>query len=430
MARRFPFLPAAAVVALALGLLIAGVYVSKASDDPFRLPKELAFRTEAILLLLIGVFIVTRRRGSWGELVRGIAPAEWGVCLAIALWTAITTFTSQNRPLSEESIVTVLAAIVIFLATRRLAPHLPLLAFELALIPVIINAVIALLQEYRIWNPFTFPAEALGHQRTTGLIGNPNDVGSYIVGPAVATVIAAFVVRGWRRWIYVALLPVEVAGMIATGTRTALVAFVAGVVVFVLLRPLRQALVAAAILTVVIVFATRPSTLLGQLIGDFIDAAQHRQYNVVFSERLVPFLSAVDMARNHPLAGVGPGCFKYEFMDARFAIEEHYPKQWTRGWPQNFGETHNDHLQVMAETGLPGYALFVAAVLLVAIRWRRPPADAPQTPERIFAHTLRAPLAVTFFVLALAQFPLQIAAPRLMFLTLAGLATGWDPSDA
>ena len=430
MARRSPFLPTAAVVTLALGLLIIGVYVSKASNDPFRLPKELAFRTEAILLLLIGVFVATQKRGTWGEVVRGIAPAEWAVCIAIALWTALTTYTSQNRPLSEESIVTVLAAIVIFLATRRIAPHLPMLAFELSLIPVIVNAVLAVLQEYRIWNPFTFPADAIGHQQTTALIGNPNDVGAYLVAPAVATAIAAVVVHGWRRWIYVALLPVEVAGLVASGTRTALIAFVAGLIAFVLIRPLRQALIAAAVLVAVVAFATRPSTLLGQTIGTLIDAAQHRQYDVVFSERLVPFLSAADMARSHPVAGVGPGCFKYEFMDERFAIESKYPKKWTAGWPQNFGETHNDHLQVAAETGLPGYALFLAAVLILAIRWRRPQAGAPDTPQRVFAHALRAPLAVTFFVLCLAQFPLQIAAPRLMFLTLAGLATGWDAADA
>ena len=430
MARRYPFLPTAVVIALALGLLIISVYVSKASDDPFRLPKELAFRTEAILLLLLGVFFATERGRSWGDLLRGIPPAVWGLCIAIALWTAITTYTSQNRPLSEESLVTVFAAIVIFLATRRLAPHLPLLAFDLCLIPVVINAVMTVLQEYHIWNPFLFPPDVTGHTQTTALLGNPNDVGAFIVGPAVATVVAATAVRGWRRWTYIAIMPVILAGLIATGTRTALIAFTAGVIAFVLIRPWRQALAAAAILLIVLGVALRPSTRVGQALRELVVAARQRQYNVLFSERLVPFLTAFEMARQHPAVGVGPGCFKYEFMDERLAVDQRYPPAWTRGWRENYGETHNDHLQVTAETGLPGYALFLASAVIVAIRPRRTPDDTPDPPERVFGHGLRIPLVVTFLVLCAAQFPLQIAAPRLMFLTLAALATGWDPRNA
>ena len=46
------------------------------------------------------------------------------------------------------------------------------------------------------------------------------------------------------------------------------------------------------------------------------------------------------------------------------------------------------------------------------------------------AHAIRAPLAATFFVIAIAQFPLQLAAPRLMFLTLGAIAISWDKPDA
>jgi O-antigen ligase len=147
---------------------------------------------------------------------------------------------------------------------------------------------------------------------------------------------------------------------------------------------------------------------------------------VLFSERLPPFLSALDMFRSHPLLGVGPGTFKYHFMDARMEIDKHYPASWTRGWPMNFGETHNDHLQTAAESGLPGYLLFLAAIGVIGLsaRRKRTAAAAPATAR--FAHAFRAPLAVTFFVLCLAQFPLQIAAPRLMILTLAALSLGWE----
>ena len=60
------------------------------------------------------------------------------------------------------------------------------------------------------------------------------------------------------------------------------------------------------------------------------------------------------------------------------------------------------------------YALFLAAIAVCAGRRR---------------HTLRWPLAAVLFVLTLAQFPLELAAPRLMLITLAALCMTWDRND-
>ena len=98
----------------------------------------------------------------------------------------------------------------------------------------------------------------------------------------------------------------------------------------------------------------------------------------------------------------------------------------------NFGETHNDHLQVAAETGLPGYALLAGAIALprdsgrggaattrhrgrasrrsatpFARRWRRRSSSSPSRSSRC-----------------------RLAAPRLMFLTLGAIAISWDRPDA
>ena len=75
--------------------------------------------------------------------------------------------------------------------------------------------------------------------------------------------------------------------------------------------------------------------------------------------------------------------------------------------------------------------LFVATIALLAIPSRRSNGNAAvRTAEQTVGRAVRAPLAATFFVLALAQFPLQIAAPRLMYLTLGALAISWDHDDA
>jgi O-antigen ligase len=163
-------------------------------------------------------------------------------------------------------------------------------------------------------------------------------------------------------------------------------------------------------------------------LSTLFDAAKSRSYAVLFSSRVVPFLAAADMVRSRPLTGVGPGCFKFHFMDERLTLTARYP-EWTRSWPEIYAETHNDHLQVAAETGLPGYAIFLTVAGLLG--WtRRRRADDRQAVEIRFVEMLRPPLVTTFLVIALAQFPLQIAAPRLMFLTFAAIAMRCEGGSA
>ncbi len=131
------------------------------------------------------------------------------------------------------------------------------------------------------------------------------------------------------------------------------------------------------------------------------------------------------MFRDHPLLGVGPGCFRYHFMTYRIALGTRYPAEWMRGFPMNWGAVHNDHLQVAAELGAPGSLLFLAALVLLL---RRAPAES--APRAVFARVLRWPLATAIALTCLAQFPLELAAPRLMFLTLGAVCVTWNRTDA
>src|SRR5207249_11014791 len=75
--------------------------------------------------------------------------------------------------------------------------------------------------------------------------------------------------------------------------------------------------------------------------------------------------------------------------------------------------------------GLPGYALFLGAIGVAAGMGTRRRAAAA-APEAAFARALRWPLAAAAFVICLAQFPLELAAPRLMLLSLGALCIAWD----
>jgi amino acid transporter len=84
---------------------------------------------------------------------------------------------------------------------------------------------------------------------------------------------------------------------------------------------------------------------------------------------------------------------------------------------ENFGEAHNDHLQTLAVAGLPGYALFIVALVVLGRRSLRRDHDEPRT----FASVAALPVVVAFAVVALAQFPLSLAAPMSVALHYAAL---------
>ena len=391
-------------------------------DEAFRLPKELAFRAEAILLLVAAVFWITARQRTW-TIPRG---AELIVAAAALAWTIVTLAFSTNRMLSLDSLITVVAAIVIFIATRMAAPSLSLIAIDVLMIPACINAALVILQELKLWTPLRLTISG-GHYASVGLLGNANDVGTFLAPPALAAVVMAVTSGGKRRWIYAAIALLLGGGIVASATRTAVVTLVASLVVFGVLHSRRSAIAVVAALVVLALPLCSRSTGIGRSLRELAQAARNRDYQRLTSERIVPFLAALDMVRDHPLLGVGPGCFKYNYMDYRVGLAAHYGDSLTHGWPMNWGEVHNDHLQVASETGLPGYALFLGALAVFAGSRRRAPA---QTPEATFARTLRWPLAAGVFVLCLAQFPLEVAAPRLLLLTLGALCVAWDGSDA
>ena len=407
----------AVMAVLAAGLLVIPVIFSNGTDT-FRLPKEVVFRAEAIVLLMLAVFWLISRRRTW---TFGKRP-EFILAAAVVCWTIVTTAASTNRLLSIDSLITVIAAAVIFIATCLAAQTASLVAVDVLMIGCCANAVIVILQELKIWTPFLPSRDTATHYGSVALLGNANDVGTYLVGPGIAAVVLAVTASGRRRWIYAAISGLLVAGIAASGTRTALGALVAGMVVFALGHSRRAALTVCAILVALTLVVMSPATTLGRGIRQLVSAAAHHDYRHLSSERLLPFLTAVDMTRDHPFMGVGPGCFRYHYMTYRVALFREYPPELTQGFPMNWGETHNDHLQVAAETGLPGYALFLAAIGICLVRRRR---EGAMTPEGAFARALRWPLATVLFVICLAQFPLELAAPRLMFLTLGALCMTW-----
>lgn len=413
---------------LALGMVAVAVVYRTSNLDPFREPKETVLRLTAILAVVGAVFFATARGRKFSDLWSNISHRDLVLCGAVIAWTIVTTLTSTNHLLSISSIVTVLTSVALYLTGRRLVPSFSLRALDVCLIPAILNATVIILQEAHVWNPFSFALKGLGHEEATAFVGHPNEVGTYFLAPAVAATVGVIVVRGKRRLVYILIAVLLVSGIVASATRTALIAFAVSLLALALHRPWKQSLMIGAALVVVVASIFAGSKMMRHRFGSLVDAARARRYDKLTSERLVPFLTAIDMFRKHPVVGVGPGCFRYHYMDERLEVINTLPENLTRSWPQNFGETHNDHLQVAAETGLPGYLLFVAALVLLAAPALRKRNDGARI-QAAYARALALPLATAFAVVTLAQFPLQIASARLMFLSFAALVRGWSSGD-
>ncbi|HSP16196.1 MAG TPA: O-antigen ligase family protein [Thermoanaerobaculia bacterium] len=403
-------------------LLIVPVAFDGVMKDAFRGPKEIAFRGGAILLFVIFCFLWTPAlRLNWPAFRKPVIL----IPTSILLWASVTTLTSQNPRLSVDSLFTVVSSVIFFFGARfALKTRRTPIALDYVMVGPIINAILEMMQEFGFWQPFHFPTYLTGHAASTALLGNPNDVGVFLVLPAVVSVIAVATLPE-RRMVYLAIAAVIIGGLVVSGTRTALIAFVAAMIAAIVIQSRRVALILLAALFLAVIPVALPTTKPGQDVRALMKAAKLRQYDILFSERLPGFLAAVNMFRDHPFVGVGPGSYKFLYMPYRTALSAEYPPEWTKGQAANFREVHNDHLQIIAETGFPGYSLAIAAILVLALPARKGLSTSGDHMAR-FARSLRLPLVTAAAVTALAQFPFQLAAPRMAFLYFAAICVTFD----
>jgi O-antigen ligase len=407
------------------GVILIPLSFSAAGNDSFRLPKEIIFRLETILVVCICVILVVTKQVN--------APKTWKdpgliVPAGVVLWSFVSMLVATNRLVSLPSFLWILGWAVIFVVTASLARSRKLPAIYAALAPSVVNAFLLLLQETDVWNPF-FPGKSLEHVYHSALIGNANDVGTFLVAPTVASFALIFVSRT-RRLLHVAVTALLIIAAVANHTLTALIALVVGLVatVFVISKKWSAlALIVAAILAVGLVAFFTP---LRARYDRALRFAAGGYYDTILSGRTLPYLTSFYMFLDRPVTGVGPGCFKWEFFPYATRIRPRFSKMIS-GSAANFGEVHNDHLQILAETGLPGYALFVVALVGISSTSFRRSRDSSSPSERSgeeeFSRVASFPIAIAFAVLAIGQFPLELTASLSVTMYLIGLSYAWRP---
>ncbi|HEV7425823.1 MAG TPA: O-antigen ligase family protein [Thermoanaerobaculia bacterium] len=412
---------------IAISAMIIPLILSASGEDTFRYPKELALRFETILLIVVLVLLWAFKRLRLQFDIR----QKWmAVTAAICCWTVFTALLSTNRLVSIPPTVRVLEYALVLTVTVLVLRHRPLWIAGVIVPSAIVNAIIYILQEFDVWSPFATTEAIEKHITRTALIGNPNDVGSYLIVPALIAVVLALVSpRGRIAW--AAAATVLIAGTFVTQTVAAIAGlFVALLVLLVLwLRSPVKAFAVIMLTLVAAVTVTMTYAPLRQRLTTMREALAKRDYEALSAARLVPFFAAAEMARDHPLVGVGPGCFSYNFFDYKLRVQIRHRELFGRGvTTYNFGEVHNDHLQVASETGLPGYVLFLASLVILAAGSFRSGRSGNGPGDHLrgeFVRLLSLPLAISLFVLALAQFPLELVAPTHAYLWAAGIVMSW-----
>ncbi|HEX2060538.1 MAG TPA: O-antigen ligase family protein [Thermoanaerobaculia bacterium] len=400
--------------------------------DHFRLPKELLLYAVTIVTIAVAGVGLVLRHLEIGDAERRKLRAIGIVVAAGVAWMLVSLAASRNRTLSIEAAIWVLALVFFFLLAARAANRVPLpLVAAALLLPALVNAVIVMLQALKIWNPWVFPPDTPQRLMKNALLGNPDDVAVYLITPALFAFAAAFTAAR-ARFVYAAAGVMLLAGVLATETLSAILAFACGIGVLLVRRMTRVrsritiSVVAAVVIVLMLAYA--PTRLRLAEIGTSL---QRGEWGHVARGRIVPLAAAWQMFADNPLAGVGPGCFKFEYMPYRVRVEHEHPRLAMVAPTEkvNFGEAHNDHAQILAETGLPGFlAALAALVLLARISLARPREDEDERGR--LARTLALPFAVMVAAVMIPQFPWHIAAPSTANVLVAACCFIWRSDDA
>jgi len=393
--------------ALWLLLLAVPFVLDSAQKDAFRLPKTLLAETLALVSLFFLAFAWQGPR-QWRELLAAPFVATFGpfVGLATLLSLASPHLAHVHRGLAGLWI----GALAIWGWSVGFSRHELRQALTFALAPAAILAAIAILQFHGIYQPYSFAGIAESSRFAIGsLAGNVGDLSACLVLPAI--VAQAELARGKRVGLSAAALVLCLYGLAVTQTFSAIAGVAAGTVVFWALQiSRRRAAVAVAALAgaVVLLLAfagpvrERGLAKVGEIAGG--------DWNAVLTGRLDGWRAAVWMAREHPLTGVGVGAYRTEFIRAKTALL----REGVAFFPEQpnvvFANAHNELLEVAAETGWPGLAVFAFGLVQLARRLRlwRPPGGAGST-------SAESPIALAWAgiaaigVLALANFPFRIA---------------------
>ncbi|MEE8585683.1 MAG: O-antigen ligase family protein [Acidobacteriota bacterium] len=397
--------------------------------DKFRLPKQVF---ASLLIILIGaVYLLSRK-----PVVRW-RPGSWEFLLGVlAAYAGIQVFFSRHPALSLEAFFALCYFAVLLLVLKEIATpdYLRWLWLGIGAVGAV-SAAFTVLQYFGLFPEMVGAGGQVisGRLNPAGLIGEVQS-GAMLFG------LASLMLLGWVmacdrpawRMTALALLAVNVTGMVFTRTLTALAAFGLTMLLWLAFhhwwhfrsarRFRRELAVLWGLLAVGLAggaFAAQQSGLVDRI--QQVTAQMRRgDWSVATAGRQPVYRIAWEMIREQPLLGAGLNTFGVDFFHYRTETEMGR-RQDLVDQPGAFRQVHNEYLQVWLELGLPGLILFLA--LLVIPAWRAVgQVRQGEDPKKAYWLALHC-LAVLFILVeCLTFFPFQLTlSGALIVLVFAGL---------
>ena len=355
-----------AIGALVLVVLGSSLLVDPSAEASFDRPKRLVSLI-GVALAFVAVAGAPRARSAAYPGVR-TAHARWilGLLAAAAVGVMLATLASPRRGVSIDALRAMLVfALVLPLGASRVLDagrgRLLLAAFLGA---SGVNALVSILQAARLFQPFALESVA-GRTDTGAFIGNEGQLALLLAFAGIAALWITFASASPRARASAAVgaLFLLWAVVVNRNLTALIVVFVGTGVLLVALLPRRVVL---ASLGVVLVAAAGLATLspLRQRVDEMRRQVHAAEWDDLTSNRLGPWAAALEMARERPLTGWGPGTFEAEFVTHRLRAELRYRTRFViPRITSSYAEAHSEYLQGLAEFGIPATAAAVAAVM-------------------------------------------------------------------
>lgn len=395
-----------ALASLLAILACSGLLVDSSAEDPFDAPKRLA-ALMGIAVATAAAFAFTRWENPfsrrWSAASRAIGLLA-GAALVLALLSALA---SPRRAASADAArALLLTGLLLPLGASRVLDRHHAFVIGMFLAIAAVDALVSILQARGVYRPFPLQTRA-AREVTGAFVGNVGYLALLLALAAVtAASVALLAARAAPRIAAAALLLLFAAALLVNQNLTSLSALAAGVLVLLLLRFGRRAVVpglAAVALLAAAVAAYGPTR---QRASEVIAAARSGDWDRVLTYRLGPWAAAREMTRERPLLGWGPGTFEAEFVPHRLAAEIAAHRRYVNPLTtSSYAEAHSDYVQPFAELGVPAALLAIGAAALLGVEIVRTArrGEGERRREAIFLAAFLAAGAAA----ALTWFPLQ-----------------------
>jgi O-antigen ligase/tetratricopeptide (TPR) repeat protein len=368
-------------LAVWLLIILVPLVFCRGCEDMFFPVKEFIF--ELLVLAAFLLWIYCRIEGIFFNFKNSILKLTTldVLILLLACWAAFSLFWSHSFWVTLKELPLFLAGPALyFIIAHPVSDKNPIRSEKIIFALIVIGSLWGLygILQYFGFDLFFETPQTGRTYRVMGVMGNVNYFAEYLVGiiPAgIGWLLATDKTR--KRWMIFTGISIMTICLILTFTRSAYLGFAVALVFIVLFFPLLQrrnviklnqkilliALIISLLAIIIFIFpnpANKPGTFIHTIKNRLsLETLQEELYS---GRRRTIWSFTAMMIQDQPLVGSGLGTFPYLSLDyqAQFFQLDNNRDIFSHGYAKH---VHNEYLQLGAELGLVGLALFIAIII-------------------------------------------------------------------